>query len=178
MSKDVVQRFLARLHRVLMGLCSGLLAVLLLAEVAIVLLRYCLGIGFLELQDLAAYSFAALVLLALAPALHADRHVRVDVFREHQSGRTRRRVDLAGAMVLLMPVFAVTLYLSLPEVIYSWQILESSKETGGLGGLFLIKTLLPLMCVLMLIQGVGIVVRGGRRVTDNPTTASSEAEPQ
>ena len=135
-------------------MCLALVASLLGAELAIVLLRYCLGMGFLELQDLATYLFATLVALGLPVALADDRHVRVDVLRERQSPALRRRVDALGTLLFLIPAFTLTLWLVMPEVRYAWEIGEGSRETGGLGGVWLVKSVLPIACVLMLVQGV------------------------
>ena len=151
-------RLAARAHRATKAICLGLVALLLGAELAIVLLRYALGVGFLELQDLAAYLFAAMVMLALPVALVDDRHVRVDVLRERQGPRARRRVDAAALLLLLLPAFALTLWLVMPEVRYAWEIREGSRETGGLGGVWLVKTVLPVACALMLLQGLALLL--------------------
>lgn len=149
------------LQRLCGAICVVLLAGLAFSEIAIVLLRYIYGIGFLQLQDFAAYCFAALVVLGIPYALGRDAHVRVDVFREKQSPATRRAVDMAGIVLLLMPVFTLLLYHVWPDIQYAWQIKEGSKETGGLPGLYLIKSCLPLAAVLMLIQGGAILLRKG-----------------
>ena len=143
-----------RLHRITAGLCAVLLLVLLAAELLVVLLRYVFGVGFLELQGVVNYSFAILVILALPVALRLDKHVRVDVFRREQSARTARRIDMVGVLALLIPVFALTAYFVAPDILYSWSILEGSIETGGLPGYFLVKTALPVSCLLMMIQGI------------------------
>ena len=160
--RDARTRFvgIARwLHRTVRRLCVVLLAGLLGVELVVVLLRYCLGTGFLELQDLAAYLFAALVMLGLPVALADDRHVRVDVLRERQGWRARRRTDRIGVLLFLIPAFALTAWLVLPEVRYAWSIREGSRETGGLGGVWIVKTVLPLACLLMLVQGVASLLR-------------------
>ena len=148
----------ATLHRTSAAVCVALVLLLLGTELAIVLLRYCLGMGFLPLQDFAAYVFATLVALGLPVALAADRHVRVDVWRERQGERRRRRTDAAGIVLLLLPAFGLTLWLVMPEVRYAWSIREGSRETGGLGGVWLVKSVLPLACVLMLVQGVALLL--------------------
>ena len=166
----------AALHRASAAVCVALVLLLLGAELAIVLLRYCLGMGFLQLQDFAAYVFATLVALGLPVALAADRHVRVDVLRERQGERLRRRTDAAGIVLLLLPAFALTLWLVMPEVRYAWSIREGSRETGGLGGVWLVKSVLPLACVLMLVQGVALLF-GAPTADDGTggTAGSSEA---
>lgn len=152
-------RVAGRLHRGTLAICLALVAGLLAVELAVVLLRYGLGAGFLELQDLAAYLFAALVALGLPVALVGDRHVRVDVLRERQGARTRRRVDIVGVLGFLVPAFGLTLWLVMPEVRYAWSIREGSRETGGLGGLWLVKSVLPVAAVLMLVQGIASLLR-------------------
>ncbi|MEM7463955.1 MAG: TRAP transporter small permease subunit [Pseudomonadota bacterium] len=134
------------------------MSVLFIAQITIVVLRYAFGVGFLELQDMASYSFAMLVVLSIPVALRLDRHVRVDIFRSRQQITTQRRFDRFGIVLLLFPVFAMTLYIVMPQVIYSWQILEAGVETGGLPGYFLIKTALPATCFLMLLQGAALML--------------------
>jgi TRAP-type mannitol/chloroaromatic compound transport system permease small subunit len=147
------------LHQLTGAVCIALLACLVTSEVLIVMLRYIYGIGFLQLQDFAAYSFAALMILGIPYALARDAHVRVDVFRDGQSQAQKNKIDIAAILLLLMPVFGMTLYSVMPDITYSWQIKEGSKETGGLPGLFVVKSVLPLVCVLMIIQGLVIVAR-------------------
>ena len=147
------------LHRLTRGVCIAALAVIVTGQLAVVILRYGFGIGFLELQDAVAYAFAALVVLGLPVALYDDAHVRVDVFRERQSQRVRARFDLAGLALFLVPVFGLTLWYVWPDIAYSWSIREGSIETGGLPGFFLVKTCLPIACVLMLLQGVARAIR-------------------
>ena len=68
--------------------------------------------------------------------------------------RARRAlVDLAGALLLLLPFALVLLWLSVPYVARSWAILERSRESSGLPLVFLLKTLIPLFAVLMALQG-------------------------
>lgn len=134
------------------------MTILFLVETVIVLLRYVFGIGFLELQDIVSYSFAALVVLGLPVTLRLDKHVRVDVFREIQSPRTTRLFDAIGICALLIPVFGMTLYFVMPDILYAWSIREGSVETGGLPGYFVIKTALPLSCAMMMLQGIAMML--------------------
>lgn len=151
-------RLCACVHRVTMWVCLVLLVLLLSSQISIVILRYCFGAGFLELQDFTAYVFASLVILSIPVALVLDRHVRVDVCREHQSLRLRRSLDRSAVLFLLLPVFGLSLYLVFPDIVYAWQIREGSRETGGLPGVYLVKSLFPLSCVLLILQGVASVL--------------------
>lgn len=151
-------RLCANLHRVTLVACLTLLVLLLFSQIAIVILRYCFGAGYLELQDFTAYVFASLVTLSIPAALVTDRHVRVDVLRERQSPRLQNLLDNAGTILLLLPVFLLSIYLAYPDISYAWQIREGSRETGGLGGVYLVKTLFPVSCGLMILQGINSIV--------------------
>ena len=155
-------RLARALNRVTRIACLALLATLGTAQLAVVVLRYGFRTGFLPLQDLVTYAFAALVLLGLPVALAAGRHVRVDVFRERQSARAQRRWDAIGTLALLVPAFALTLWYAWPEVAFSWRIREGARETGGLGGLYLVKALLLVSAALMLVQGLAALVAPAR----------------
>jgi TRAP-type mannitol/chloroaromatic compound transport system permease small subunit len=136
-------------------------------QLTVVILRYVFGVGFIELQDAVAYSFATLVVLALPVAQALDVHVRVDVFRAGQSPKIQALFDQVGIAVFLIPVFGLTIWWVWPDVAYAWSIRERSVETGGLPGLFLVKSMLPLACVLMILQGVaGIFVAAERAGND------------
>ncbi len=157
----LVQLFLSfadGLHRITAAACLVLMTILFLAEIIIVLLRYVFGIGFLELQDIVSYSFAVLVVLGLPVTLRLDKHVRVDVFRDFQSVRTARLSDTVAICALLIPVFGMTLYFVMPDIVYAWSIREGSVETGGLPGYFVVKTALPLSYAMMIIQGIAMML--------------------
>lgn len=140
----------------------GLAIVVFLGQLAMVLMRYLLGFGLLELQDAVNYAFAALVALSVAVSFEGDKHVRVDVFRQRFSVRTNRRIDLAGDLLFALPVFGLMLWSGFPLVRSSWEILEGSPETGGLPGLFVVKTcllVLPALVLLLILTRLAGLVR-------------------
>src|ERR1700741_1649958 len=51
-----------------------------LAEFAVVVLRYALGFGSIRLKESVVYAHAGLFMLAAAWVLQTDQHVRVDIF--------------------------------------------------------------------------------------------------
>ncbi len=134
------------------------LAVVLL-QFALVVARYLFGIGSIWLSEAVIYAHATLFMLAAAWTLAAGGHVRVDIFYAEASRRTKAMIDLAGALVLLLP-FALTLFfLALPYAARSWAILERSQEASGLPLVFLLKTLIPAFAALMALQGVAQAFR-------------------
>jgi TRAP-type mannitol/chloroaromatic compound transport system permease small subunit len=135
---------------------------MLLAKFAVVLMRYVLGVGSIWLQESILYAHAALFMLAAAWTLSVDGHVRVDIFYADASPRTKALIDLAGALVLLLPFATVVLILSSPYVARSWATLEGSRETSGLPAVFLLKTLIPLFAALLGLQGIAQAIRAAR----------------
>jgi TRAP-type mannitol/chloroaromatic compound transport system permease small subunit len=133
--------------------------VMVLAQVAVVLLRYVLGVGSLWLQESIVYAHATLFMLAAAWTLAAGGHVRVDIFYTDASPRRKALVDLVGTLVFLLPFALALLWLSLPYVARSWALLERSREASGLPLVFLLKTLIPLFAILLGLQGIVQAIR-------------------
>jgi TRAP-type mannitol/chloroaromatic compound transport system permease small subunit len=129
------------------------------AQFVVVVLRYAFGLGSIWLSETIIYGHAALFMLAAGWTLLAGGHVRVDVFYAEFSPRTKALVDLAGALLLLLPFMLVLLWFALPYVERSWAILERSRETSGLPLVFVLKTLIPLFTLLMALQGVSQAIR-------------------
>jgi TRAP-type mannitol/chloroaromatic compound transport system permease small subunit len=130
-----------------------------LAQFVVVVLRYMFGLGSIWLSETIIYGHAALFMLAAGWTLLAGGHVRIDVFYAEFSPRTKALVDLAGALLLLLPFMLVFAWFALPYVGRSWAILERSRETSGLPLVFVLKTLIPLFTLLMALQGVSQAIR-------------------
>jgi len=126
---------------------------------AIVLLRYLFNTGWIAMQELVIYLHAALFMLGAAYTLKHDGHVRVDIFYRRLGPVGRARVDLFGALFLLLPVCGFVVWISWDYVADAWRLLEGSQEVGGLPGVFLLKTLLLLLGGLLFLQGVAQALR-------------------
>lgn len=135
------------------------------AQFLVVLLRYVFGVGSVWLQESVLYAHAGLILLAAAWTLWAGGHVRVDIFYAGMSARGRARIDLAGAVILLLPFTIALLYFAMPYVSRSWAIFEGSREVGGIPLVWLLKTLIPLFAILLALQGIAQAIRAWRVLT-------------
>ena len=62
-------------------------------------------------------------------------------------------------MLLLLPTCVFVFWSSLDYVANSWSVTEASREAGGLPGLFLLKTAIPLTALLLAAQGVAEALR-------------------
>jgi TRAP-type mannitol/chloroaromatic compound transport system permease small subunit len=130
-----------------------------LAQFAVVLLRYGFGTGSAKLTESIIYGHAALFMLAAAWTLRENGHVRVDIFYADAPPRRKALVDLLGALLLLIPFALSLLILSLPYVARSWSILERSRETSGLPLVWLLKALIPAFALLLILQGISQALR-------------------
>lgn len=129
-----------------------------LITVSVVIMRYLFQSGSIALQESVSYLHACVFMLGAAYTLKHDGHVRVDILYQRFSARTRAWIDLLGTLLLLFPVCLFILFSSLEYVTASWSIQEGSREAGGLDGVFLLKTTIPVMAVLLLLQGCSIIL--------------------
>jgi TRAP-type mannitol/chloroaromatic compound transport system permease small subunit len=160
--KDTVQRIADRIDRATAAIgrvAAWCCLFIVLAEFAVVVMRYAFGIGSIRLQESVLYAHAALFMLAAAWTLQINGHVRVDIFYARASPRTKALIDLVGALIFLLPVTIAIGALSLPYVARSWAIFEGSRETGGLPFVYLLKTLIPLFALLLGLQGLEQALR-------------------
>ena len=128
--------------------------IMVLLTFAIVILRYALNSGGILLQESVMYLHGTLFMLAIALGVGDNTHVRVDILYSRRSPEQQAWIDLVGHILFLLPVAGVMIWVSLPYVSNSWQILEGSSEVGGIPGVFLLKTLIPLTGALLFCQGI------------------------
>jgi TRAP-type mannitol/chloroaromatic compound transport system permease small subunit len=136
-----------------------------LVTVAVVILRYGFDTGAIAAQEFVIYLHALAFMLGIGYTFKQDGHVRVDIVYSKLSARGRDRVDLAGHVLFLLPVSATLAFYGFPYALASWRILEGSPEVGGIPALFVLKSLIPLMAVALLLQGVAEIVRIVNRLT-------------
>lgn len=154
---DLLQRWLGAalvaLTPCVVLLCFGLVAA-----------RYGFGKGSVAVQEAMLWLHACVFMLGMAWALRHERHVRVDVLHARFSSRTRAWIEVGGHLLLLLPFALFLLWISLDYVAASWQVRESSREPGGLPGLFLLKSLILLSAWLLAVQSLALCVQQLRAV--------------
>ena len=133
---------------------AWLTAGMVLTTFLVVVLRYGFDWGSIALQESVTYLHAVVFMLGAAYTLRHDGHVRVDIFYRKLGPRGQAVVNLLGSLLLLLPVSLYILIESWPYVMSSWDVLEGSREAGGLPGVYLLKTLLLLMPALLVLQGL------------------------
>ncbi|MCA0900092.1 MULTISPECIES: TRAP transporter small permease subunit [Microbulbifer] len=145
------------------GSCGRVLGWFTLAMVVIqslvVAMRYGFDGGSLAMQDAVAYLHGAALMLGLAYALQSGAHVRVDVVYRQLSPRGKAWVDAVGCLIFLLPLCAFIGYGSLQFAASSWAVQETSNSADGLGGVYLLKSLIPLAAATLALQGFSQLAR-------------------
>ncbi|MFT6657216.1 TRAP transporter small permease subunit [Maritalea sp.] len=132
---------------------------MLLLQFTIVVSRYAFGVNSIALQELVLYLHASFFMLGAAYTLSIDGHVRVDIFYASLSERRRHLVDIFGHLFFLIPSMSAILFWSWPSVRNAWAIREGAISVGGLPASFLLKTLIPAFCILILVQSASCLLR-------------------
>ena len=140
-------------------ICSWFVAFMVLITCLVVVMRYGLNMGSVLLQDIVLYLHGALFLLCSAFTLKRQDHVRVDVFYRNFSLRRRAAIDLAGNVLFLQPMCWLILVYSWGYVRWSWKIMESSPDPLGLPFVYLQKSLLIALCLLLIIQSISEIIK-------------------
>lgn len=151
--------FLDGVSRVTAGMVRWLALVMVLVQFAIVVGRYVFGVNSIAAQESVLYMHSTLFMLGAGYTLLVDKHVRVDVFYAKAAAKTRRNIDIFGHLLLLIPSMLVLLYWSWPSVRNSWKILEGPISVGGIEAVFLMKSLIPAFCVLLILQSLSLLIR-------------------
>lgn len=138
---------------------AWLTGIMVLIACIIVALRHLFGIGSVALQESVTYMHALVFMLGAAYALKSGDHVRVDIFHRNFSVAQRAWVEILGSLLFTLPLMAFIGWGSMDFVRESWRINEGSTDPGGLGGVYFLKMLLPLMAGTLGLQAIADLLR-------------------
>ncbi len=165
------------LGRAVAGLAAWLTFAAVLICAGVALARYGLAFGRVWLQELYVVA-AGTAFMLMIPRVHGeDGHVRVDILSRRWSPKRRALVDLLGNLLMVVPWAGLVLWSSWGFVRLSWQVLEPSAQAGGLPGLFLVKSVIPLAAGLLLLVALGRVVRAALLLAGRPDPLAPAAAP-
>jgi len=140
-------------------LVSWLTIVMVLVTFTVVTLRYVFNIGSIALQESIGYFHAFIFMIGAAYTLKNDAHVRIDIFYQQMTIIQKARVDLLGSVFLLIPMCVFIFVESFEYVMSSWSIHEVSAEAGGLPLVYILKTAILIMPVLVITQAIAIILQ-------------------
>ena len=113
------------------------------------------------IYDLQWHFFAAVVLLMAAYTLQRDEHVRVDILAQRLGERGMAWLDLAGIVLVLLPVCLLMAWVTTPSFVAAFVSGETraSREVGSDLPSWIIKSLVPAGFLLLALQGFAEAVR-------------------
>ena len=147
---------------------SWLTLLMVIITFVVVVLRYVFDTGWIALQESITYLHAAVFLVGAAYALQHEAHVRVDIFYSKFNQQLKAWVDLCGALFLLLPFLFFSSWVSWEYVANSWGVLESSREAGGLPGVYLLKSFILVFAGLLTLQASSQIIRALQKILGEP----------
>ena len=132
---------------------------LVLAVAYEVIARYVFNAPTIWSFDVTYMLYGTIFMLGCAYALHKGAHIRTDFFYENWSDRTRGMVDSISYIVFFFPSIIMLLAASGSEAWYAYTINETSEQTPWRPILWPFKAVVPLTCMLLLLQGVSELIK-------------------
>jgi TRAP-type mannitol/chloroaromatic compound transport system permease small subunit len=114
--------------------------------------RYLFSEGSTALQELEWHFFDVVILLSIAYTLRNNSHVRVDIFYENFSLKTKSIINLIAGIFFILPLSFLIVYIGVGFVELSFVQNEASSDPGGLKYRWIVKSLMPLAFVLLALQ--------------------------
>ncbi len=130
-----------------------------LMMVSIVVLRYLFQFGSIAMQESIMYMNALVFALGAGYTLKEQGHVRVDILYSKQPASRRALIDLSGSVLFLIPSMLAILWLSWDYVSLSWRLREASPESSGLPFVYLLKSAILVLALLLLVQGIAELLK-------------------
>ena len=132
------------------GEASSWVWMILMATIIInVFMRYALGEGRIEFEEMQWHLYAIGWLFGLSYCFSYDEHVRVDLIHDRMTLRMQAWVEFLGILFLLAPFVAVVTWYAIPFISYSWVMSEISTDPGGLPYRWAIKAMLLIGFILL-----------------------------
>ena len=142
-------KILDRLTEIIGKSVACFAVIMVLVTCYVVISRYVLNTGSVAMQECVNYFNAILVFASVGYTL----------IYGPASARYKIWLNLLGSILLLIPVAVFILVASWDYVMSSWAIMEDSPEANGLPFVYLLKSIIPLMCILLLLQGFAELLR-------------------
>jgi TRAP-type mannitol/chloroaromatic compound transport system permease small subunit len=97
-------------------------------------------------------------LFGIAYGLKEDGHVRVDVLYDRFSPRNKAIVNIAGTILLILPLSVLIVEGSIWYVQEAYTSGEVSGDPGGLPYRWLIKLVIPASFVFLVVSAIGFMI--------------------
>jgi TRAP-type mannitol/chloroaromatic compound transport system permease small subunit len=109
--------------------------------------------------DVSYMLYGTIFMLGAAYALHKGAHIRTDFFFERWSVRTQGTIDSIAYLVFFFPSLVMFFVVTWDEAWYAYVIGETSEQTPWRPILWPFKMVIPLTCLLLMVQGVSETIK-------------------
>ncbi len=130
---------------------SWLIAILIVAILVQVILRYVFGKSFVVLEEIQWHIFAVIIMLGLSYSYVKDSHIRLDILQSKFSRSTREKIEIIGTVCFLWPMIFIFFMHGLAFVSDSFRVGEGSDAPMGLGYRWVIKSIIPIGFFLLFV---------------------------
>ncbi|HIE35463.1 MAG TPA: TRAP transporter small permease subunit, partial [Campylobacterales bacterium] len=127
-------------------------------------MRYLFQEGSIALQELEWHLFDFIFLLGLGYALKHNKHVRVDIFYEKFSSKTKEYINLLDNLFLIIPFSLLIIYYGYDFTLQSFLQNESSSDPGGLCCRYIVKSAIILGGFLLFLQAISEIIKSFQKV--------------
>ena len=135
-------------------LTSYLCIPMILITFLVAFMRYVLDFGSIAIQEVIIYLHALIFTIGAAYTLKNNMHVRIDIFYNKFSTQKKNFIDFYGTIFFLIPTCLLIFITSYNYVLSSILLLESSKESGGLPILYVLKIYILLLSLTLFLQAI------------------------
>jgi TRAP-type mannitol/chloroaromatic compound transport system permease small subunit len=150
---------LDKIVRAFAYLAGALIVVLALLIVYEATNRYLFDASSVTISEIQWHIFDIIFLLGLSYTMQQDKHVRVDIFYDSFSPKTKAFINIISIIFLIIPFTIIVIYTSYTLVEMSYLQHEISSDPGGLGYRFLIKGMIIVGFVLLLLQSISDLIK-------------------
>lgn len=159
-----VSQYLDRLLGFLAGIGGWLGTCLILVVGYDVVTRYFgvpkpAGLNSTMIQEFEYWLHSFLIVLVVGYAYVRQAHVRVDLVRERLSETTKYWIEIIGILLAIIPYTMLGVWLSWPYVVQSYLSGEISKSQTGLSSIWILKTGLLALFVLLFLAAISQLIK-------------------
>ncbi|WP_348701767.1 TRAP transporter small permease subunit [uncultured Marinobacter sp.] len=140
-----------------------------------VVARYAFSNVSIAMQEMEWHLYSVVFLLGIPYALRTDGHVRVDVFYNNWSDRTKAWVNMIGAIVFVIPfAYLIGIY-GYSFALDAYNMGEGSGDPGGLPHRWIIKSVIPFTAFFTATAGLNMVTFAIRVLAGDKTYSTEHS---
>ena len=117
------------------------------------------GLTSTKIQESEYWLHSFLIVLVVGYAYTRQSHIRIDLIRERLPDRTKYWIEAIGISIALIPYSVLGAWLAWPYTVQSYVSDEISKSQTGLSDIWILKSGLIVLFVLMGLAGLSQLIK-------------------